>query len=275
MPFHPLRINDLEVPLHWQEWGDATRPLIVCFHGFMGRGEDWQPIAEALQDAFYIIAPDLPYHGRSTMPDSLVDHPPDFSTIVDALAQWLQNVGKPPVRLVGYSMGGRLALALTLEHPQLVERLVLESSSPGIPTESGRKKRRQSDAEVAAQILESDLEAFLRAWYQAPLWGSLSAHPNFEQLIAQRKQNDPQQLVAALKALGTGSQPSYWPQLEALTLPVLLLAGEFDSRYIHIMDTMRRQLPHAYFQVVAQCGHNIHFEQPEIFIKLVRNFLMD
>ena len=275
MPFHLIHINEHQVALHWHEWGKKDRPLVICFHGFMGRGEDWRFIAQDLQASFHVIAPDLPFHGKTVLPDVLLEHPPDFRQIVASLAQWLQMVNKTPVGLLGYSMGGRLALALSLEFPHLVNKLVLESSSPGIPTESGRKKRQQTDTEMAAQIQDSDLEAFLRSWYQAPMWGNLNAHPDFERLIAQRRQNDPRQLVAALQSMGTGSQPSYWPHLETLAVPVLLLAGEFDSRYIHIMDAMRRQLPQAYFQVVAQCGHNIHFEQPEIFIKLVRNFLMD
>ncbi len=275
MPLSHLIINDTPVPFHWWEWGRADLPPLVLLHGFMGRGDDWATVAEALASAYRVIAPDLPFHGKSVLPDALLAKPPDFDAVMAALATWLVELYPEPIPVVGYSMGGRLALAIAVEFSAPISYLILESSSPGIPTEHGRKKRRQSDAEVAAQITGSDLEAFLRAWYAAPLWGSLTAHPKFEDLIERRKQNDPLQLATALRVLGTGNQPSYWGQLENLNLPVLLLAGEFDHRYIHIMDTMRRQLPQAYFQIVPQSGHNIHFEQPEIFIKLVRNFLMD
>ncbi len=274
MPYSPLHFDNVTLQLHWYEWGKTDKPPLIFFHGFMGNGRTWETIAQPLSDHFYVIAPDLPFHGKSLVPEEkLTSHSLTFERVAERIFHWLEENFTIPMAVVGYSMGGRLALYLAAHHSHLFSRLVLESASPGILTEKERRKRRESDRELAQQLLSSDFEAFLNSWYQAPMWGRLIANPRYPSLIEMRKDNNPRQLAQALTVLGTGSQPSVWQDLPEIQQPILLLAGEYDARYIHIMDTMRRQLPNAAFQVVADCGHNIHFEQPEIFIKLVRNFL--
>ena len=273
MPFSELKLGDMTIPLHWYEWGSGDQPPLLLLHGFMGHGATWEPIARALSNTYYVVAPDLPFHGQSLFPEDDVTPEITFETVARGLQQWIVEQFTTPLAVVGYSMGGRLALYLAAHESDLFSRLVLESASPGILTEKERRKRRESDKELAEQLFTSDFEAFLHSWYQAPMWGHIQAHPKYPELLRMRQENNPHQLALALRVLGTGNQPPVWKHLPEIRQPVLLLAGEYDARYIHIMDTMRRQLPFAEFQAVADCGHNIHFERPELFIKLVRNFL--
>ncbi len=217
------------------------------------------------------VALDLPGHGRG---------PTDAGafTLDGALAAILRGIPPGPQRLVGYSMGARLALALAVRHPERVGRLVLESGSPGLATEEERTARRAADEALAAEIVREGIGSFVRAWEAKPLFEGIARRLSPEERAAvhrRRMANDPRGLAAALRGLGTGSLPSFWDQLERVDLPVLLLVGAEDAKFVAIARAMAERLPRARIEIVEDAGHTVHLEQPDRWLSAVTAFMED
>lgn len=255
--------------LHYRTHGAAHQPPLCLLHGFMGSSADWQPLVDALAQDAYCLTVDLPGHGRS------LDGPNHLYTmegVTQALADVLDDAGIERCSLVGYSMGGRVALYFSLFHPTRVRRLGLESASPGLRTEQERAERRCLDHERANRIQE-DLDAFLTDWYRQPLFASLARHGLIEEMVARRSTNDPDELARALRGLSPGEQPSLWDRLSDLSVPTLVLTGELDEKYASITAQTAEQIDAARRIFVAEAGHNVHAERPQAFLAELVQFL--
>jgi 2-succinyl-6-hydroxy-2,4-cyclohexadiene-1-carboxylate synthase len=175
--------------------------------------------------------------------------------------------------LIGYSMGGRLALYLACRFPEQFKRVSLESASPGLATAPERCQRQQKDEQLAIQLETSSWPSFLSQWYEQPMFEPLRHHPSFGLLLEKRSQNRPQELAQVLRKLGTGSQPSLWEDLSQIQLPIHLIVGALDSKFIDINQKMLSYCQNATLSVVPDCGHVVHFEQPQVFAELLKAHL--
>ena len=119
-----------------------------------------------------------------------------------------------------------------------------------------------------------DFSIFLEYWYNQPLFASLKNHPNFETLRESRLHNNPFELAKSLRNLGTGCQPSLWDNLKHNKNSLLLLVGEYDTKFIAINSEMARLCQSATLEIVSSCGHNIHFEDAKTFVENVQDFLI-
>jgi 2-succinyl-6-hydroxy-2,4-cyclohexadiene-1-carboxylate synthase len=251
--------------------GDPRRQAILFLHGFMGSGVDWAVEILALDERFYCVAPDLPGHGAS------LELSPERYTIegaTRALLGLLDDLDIERAALVGYSMGGRLALYLALRHPERCSGLFLESASPGIESEAEREARRRSDKEKAARLQSGDLEGFLDDWYWQPVFASLARDEDrLRTTIEARLRNDPTELARSLRGMGTGQQPSLWSELGALRVPALAVAGELDEKYVAVARRMGSINPLVRAAVVTGAGHSVRLEAPEAYLALLERFL--
>ena len=230
---------------------------VVLLHGFLGRGADWRAVRAALPSAWAVDAPDLPGHGRAA----------SAPCTMDAAADRVLAGQAGPVDVVGYSMGGRLALHLAVTRPEAVRRVVVVSGSPGLPAEAERAARRTLDANRAAAI-RADLPGFVRAWYRMPLWHSLS-EPLRQRLIADRiAHNRPAGLAASLAGMGTGAQPSHWDALAGISVPVWAVAGALDARYLRLARQMA-EAPSIEAVTLPDAGHLIPAEAPTALAALL------
>jgi len=179
------------------------------------------------------------------------------------------------VNLLGYSMGGRVALYLAINAPSMIQSLILESTTPGLERPDQRLARIQSDKRLAREIEVFGIPAFVEQWQQLPLFASQKQLPEDrrERLHHQRLKNKAVGLANSLRGMGTGCQPSLWLDLQTVYLPVLLLAGALDQKYVAIAQQMFRTMPQAELNIVPNAGHNIHMEQPSYFTNRVLNFL--
>lgn len=251
--------------------GPLDAPPVLFLHGFMGAASDWDETAAALADTFRCIAVDLPGHGEAVgLPDEVYT----FVGTLDAIAATLDELGVERCRVVGYSMGARLALGFALRVPGRIARLVLESGSPGLRAEAERAERRVLDEQRARQI-EADFERFVGEWYRMELFASLKHHPELRAaLVAKRQRNLPAEVARSLRGAGTGQQPSLWAELDRLAVPTLALAGGRDRKYADLAFAMAVAGPPA-MPVVVPAGHMVHAERPDLFSALVRDFLRD
>jgi len=252
--------------------GSPGLPVVLFLHGFMGSSADWQNVIGAIRDRALCIAPDLPGHGTS------LGLTPDTSYTVEGAARAVVNtldeleVGCPVI--VGYSMGGRLALYLSLRYPERCAGLFLESASPGLESEEERTARRAADEEKAKRLESGDFEKFLGDWYRQPLFAPLEEDEGLlRRTIESRRRNDPLELARSLRGMGTGSQPSLWGELESLAVPALAVAGGLDGKYAGISSRMARISPRIEPVVIPGVGHNVRAEAPAEYAALLLRFL--
>ena len=252
-------------------FGSPENPDVLCLHGFMGSATDWQDVATAIGDRALCIALDLPGHGGS------LDLTPEAYTMEGTARAVVRTLDELEARrpvIVGYSMGGRLALYLALRYPERCTGLFLESASPGLESAGEREARRVADEEKAKRLESGDFENFLRDWYRQPLFAPLAREEMLLwRTIEARRRNDPSELARSLRGMGTGSQPSLWEALESLAVPALAVTGELDGKYAGISSRMASICAKVESVVVPGVGHNVHDEAPAQYVALLGRFL--
>jgi 2-succinyl-6-hydroxy-2,4-cyclohexadiene-1-carboxylate synthase len=227
-------------------------PAVVLLHGFTHTGTSWDPVVAALGERYRALAPDIRGHGSAS------DRTP---VTLEAVLDDLAEVAPPRFTLVGYSMGGRIALHAALSCANRIDRLVLIGASPGIADPGERDARREADERLAAEIENSSIEQFASRWARTPV---LAGQPQevAAAVHAERLRNSPAGLARALRGLGTGALPSLWERLREVTSPVTLVAGERDQKFRAIGTEMASGLPDAVVVVVRGAGHAVHLEAP-------------
>jgi 2-succinyl-6-hydroxy-2,4-cyclohexadiene-1-carboxylate synthase len=180
-------------------------------------------------------------------------------------------VGPPPAVWVGYSMGGRFALRIALERPDLVEGLVLLGATAGMADPAERTMRKERDEQLASGLERKGLEQFLTGWLRQPL---LKRLPPAAAGMEERRANTLEGLASALRRLGTGAQEPLWDRLGELAMPVLLMAGEHDSTFVSVAFRLAAAIGEgAAVSLVPGAGHAAHLERPDSFATLLERFL--
>ncbi|MFN6394908.1 MAG: 2-succinyl-6-hydroxy-2,4-cyclohexadiene-1-carboxylate synthase [Aphanizomenon sp.] len=258
---------------HYSLIHKPNKPLILFLHGFMGNVYEFDQAIKLLFDDFSYLTIDLPGHGKTQVLD---DECYTMASTATAIIQLLDQLKIDQCFLIGYSMGGRLALYLTLYFPQRFIKVILESTSPGLTTETSRLARVKSDAQIARKLTRivnnDDFYHFLTNWYQMPIFADLKNHPQYPSMIASRLINQPLNLAKSLQFMGTGSQPCLWELITKNTLPLLLLVGEKDEKFININIAMTEKSKFAKLQIIDQVGHNIHLENTLAFVHNIQYF---
>ena len=257
--------------LHVEMDGDG--PPLLLLHGFTGGAATIWPLGHRLTDLRQVAAVDLPGHGRTGVPDD-----PQlfgFEHTVDALAPLLDSHRLRPADVVGYSMGGRLAVGLAVRHPGYVASLTLIGSSAGLSDAAERSARARSDDELADDLLERGLEWFVDHWMSSPIFASQKrlGPDALAASRAQRLNNHPDGLAGSLRGTGAGRQPSYWHDLAGLRVPVLLVVGEDDPRYRAVAMRMAAGLTRSAIAVIPGAGHAAHLENPDRTPAAIREVL--
>lgn len=259
---------------HLHSWGDDGNTPVLLLHGFTGHGGSWAAAGQAFAaEGFRALAPDLLGHGRSPHPRASSRY--KMRRAADDLADLLAGVTEEAVHLLGYSMGGRLALYFALAFPGRVKTLTLASASPGLASAAERAERRGWDNALADHIEKDGVEAFVDYWEALPMWKSQRRNLSEEQraqLRAQRLKNRPSGLANSLRGMGTGAQPGLHAKLPSLAVPTLLLAGAEDGKFVRVNQRMADSVPNARLVVFPATGHAIHLERPTAFARAVLSF---
>jgi 2-succinyl-6-hydroxy-2,4-cyclohexadiene-1-carboxylate synthase len=251
--------------------GDSNNFPILFMHGFMGDCHEFEESMLLLCDRFYCLAIDLPGHGKTQVFGAEKNYQIEY--VSQALISFLERLNIQKCILIGYSMGGRLALYLSLHFPQYFSHIILESASPGLKTAEERYKRHQADLKLAEELEKQGLDSFLTEWYNQPLFASIEQHTDFDKILERRRQNNPKELAKALRYLSTGLQPSLWDKLSSNSLPLLLLVGELDAKFMSINLKIVSLCKISDLEIVSNCGHNIHLENVHFFVEKIEIFL--
>jgi len=258
--------------LNVETWGEG--PPLVLLHGFTGSARAWGRFGELLGARYRCVAADIVGHGLSDAPADL-EHYRMEQAARDLVAAVRAATGRERCAWLGYSMGGRTAIAVACLQPEAVVALVAIGASPGLSTEAERAERRRADEALADRIERDGVEAFVSYWESLPLWASQS-HLPAEVLRAQRQvrlANRPAGLAGSLRGMGTGAQPPFHDALRSLAVPFLALAGELDAKYADIARVMAALAPAGSAGLIPGAGHAAQLEAPDAVFTAVDTFL--
>ncbi|MDT8369427.1 MAG: alpha/beta fold hydrolase [Longimicrobiales bacterium] len=244
------------------------RPVVLV-HGFASGLEGWPRDGVAsLCNAYHVILIDLPGHGGSA-PATLDDTHPEAA--VDALLSAVGAVTDiEAASWMGYSMGARLLLtALALGAP--LRHLLLESANPGIVEPSERSRRAARDAVWAARFEREPLGSVLDDWLAQPIFATRAelSPSDRDRQRGVREAADGASLGAWLRGFGSGTMPPAWSALEGSTVPLDLLVGDRDLRYVELARAIERRRLDARIEIATGVGHAPHIEAPDVWTEWV------
>jgi 2-succinyl-6-hydroxy-2,4-cyclohexadiene-1-carboxylate synthase len=227
---------------------------VVFIHGFAGSARHWdRVIAKLPAGAFTPIALNVSEAEPLT--------PEGVTSLVSA---------STPGRfvLVGYSMGGRLALHTALAIPERVARLVLLSASAGIADDLERAARAAADEALASEIERAPIAQFIERWRSVPLFAD---DPDWlaDEVAMDQSRCTPAQLAASLRGLGPGAMAPMWTSLGELRMPVAVLAGADDRAYVESGRRLAAEIPNATFSALAGAGHRLALQAPEAVARAI------
>lgn len=267
-----MGFGDLRLMLHYQVSGNPRDPAIVFLHGFLGARADWDEVVTQMEATHYCITLDLPGHGHSVG----LDYPDDYGMLstADAIIEVADDVGLDHFSLAGYSMGGRVALYVATVFAMRLDRLVLESASPGLQSPVDREARRRQDESWAKAFESDDFMSAVESWYGQPIFEQIKKDPiRYDAMLRRRLANTPAEVARSLRAIGAGAQQPLWDDLSRHTMPTLLITGEHDAKFRGIANEMAQQCPAMSHAVVPGSGHNVHFERPLEYTALLQQFI--
>ncbi|MXW96010.1 MAG: alpha/beta fold hydrolase [Acidimicrobiaceae bacterium] len=263
-PVHRRRIRAGGVEMAVTESGSAAGVPVVVLHGFTGSAQAMAPIAEPLAAWLpaRIVCPDLVGHGRSEVPDDLDLY--RVEAVAGQVAALAGALDCETFHLVGYSMGGRVALRLGCTASPRLRSLTLIGATAGIADPEQRRQRAQTDASRAERIL-ADLEAFVDEWMAGPLFAGQAAlgETHLQAARDQRLASNPQGLARSLLAGGSGAMEPLHERLADCDTPTLLVVGAHDSKFCAIAELLAAALPRAEIARIDGAGHAAHVERPD------------
>ncbi len=236
--------------------GDPQTPAIMLIHGFLGDSRDWEEILPLFPEERFYILVELPGHGRSGL-----DSEGSMPSCAERIHRLLTALKIKTVSIVGYSMGGRVALQLASLYPEAMSSLALISSSLGIENEHERSCRACLDDGLAEAIETKSWPDFLDRWYRLPLFGTLRHHSVYASLIKRRREDHPGTLASALRQLSVGRHDYFDTVIRTLSSCVYI-TGELDKKYVAIGSLIQDLNPKARCYVLSEAGHAVFLEKP-------------
>ncbi|MGI9578852.1 MAG: alpha/beta fold hydrolase [Microthrixaceae bacterium] len=242
----------------------APAPMVML-HGFTQNHRCLGPLRDEVALRRPVINPDLPGHGSSADAAAL--------SIVETADLLVGRTGATEASMhwFGYSMGGRVALRLALDHPEAVRSLVLLAATAGISDAAERSERALLDDERAQRVESVGVEQFCSEWLDAPMFAAL---PDWARFTSERHANTAVGLAGSLRNAGTGSMEPLWDRLPSLEAEVLLLSGALDQKFTEVATDMAEAIgPNARVTTIDGAGHAAHLEAPEATARVVLDFL--
>jgi len=262
-------LEGADVRLNYFDAGEGSP--VTLLHGFTQSGRSWQGVITAMPQGWRWVVPDLRGHGE-TRTRSGVECTMD-GCLADLEMLW-DHLGVQRTHLVGYSMGGRLALHAAARKPERLLSLLTIGAHGGLE-EDAREGRRLGDEALAQRIENDGLEPFVKYWSSLPLFAGLERRgPSFvARLRAERMNNTVAGLACSLRGMGAGVMQPVWDDLARLTVPSTFVAGQLDHGYVASARRLAGVVPNGRVEVVLRAGHAVHQERPEAFAHVLANHL--
>jgi len=244
---------------------------LVLLHGFSGSPSSFETLERELRlRGARIFCPALLGHG-ATGPSWA----PRFEEEVDRLASAIGRAGFAGAQLCGYSLGARVALGLLARHPFLFRGVTLVSVHPGLGSHEERASRVGSDERWCELLTRGGTRAFSRAWEAQPLFATQTRLPLGikERQREIRRAHSADGLARSLRALGLGQMPDYRGVLQRPSIPVELVAGALDDKFVALAHGLSRNNPRLSLELVPDAGHNVLLEAPNALVRVLTRTL--
>lgn len=254
-----------DVRLSYFVSGEGTP--VTLLHGFTQNGRSWMEVISRMRAGWMWIVPDLRGHGDTqTRPGA----PCSMDACTRDLEMLWDHLAVARTHLVGYSMGGRLALHVAARRPERILSLLTIGAHAGLD-EDARESRRRGDEALAQRIQQDGLEAFVDYWTSLPLFAGLARRgPAFlAQARAERMNNHVAGLACSLRGMGAGVMEPLWDDLISVSFPSTFVAGQLDHGYVTSARRLASIVPSGRVEVVPRAGHAVHQERPEAFARLL------
>ena len=234
-------------------YGSPDDQPIVFLHGFLGSHEDFLPIIEDLKENFFCIAIDLPGHGNS----------PYTKDILNCVEESLKPLKRPI--LVGYSMGGRIALQLSQKLS--LQAIIILSSHIGLKSYREKEIRLENDRIWQKRLEAMSSEEFLDLWYKQPVFSCLQKNtPLLSSILSQRAYKNPSELALILEEMSL----SYQPYLDTFPCPSYFLFGKEDQCYARLYESLSQNIER---EGIPNAGHALLIEDPKTCVKLIQKWI--
>jgi 2-succinyl-6-hydroxy-2,4-cyclohexadiene-1-carboxylate synthase len=240
---------------------DKSGTPLVLLHGFTGAASSWDAVIAALPSDLPAYALTLPGHAGVPEPGCA-----DFAAACHGLAAQVRRLTAEPAHLIGYSLGGRLALGMAQLTAMPIACLSFIGTHTGLADAGERQARVDADARWQQVLRTVGIEAFAAAWEQQPILAVAPHVPRarLAQQASVRRRHDAAALAACLEATGLGQMPDFAPGLPTLGVPSQWLAGNHDEKFLRIAQAAAARAPQAAWHAIAPCGHNPLLEAPHL-----------
>ncbi len=258
-------IEGSDVRLNYEVIGEGSP--VTLLHGFTQSGRSWREVVSKMPAGWQWILPDLRGHGNTQVKPGA---PHTMEACTADLEMLWDHLGISSTHLVGYSMGGRLALHVAASRPERVLSLLTIGAHAGLD-EDAREGRRRGD-EAMAQRIESDgLEAFVNYWSSLPMFAGLERRgPSFvAQVRAERMSNHTAGLAESLRGMGAGAMRPVWNELANVRCQCTFVAGQLDHGYVASARRLAESVPNGRVVIVQRAGHAVQQERPDAFARLL------
>lgn len=257
------------VSIAYVEAGDGVP--VTLLHGFTLNGRTWRELVAKMPPGWRWIMPDIRGHGDTRLE-------PGAPVTMDACTSDLEMLwgalGVERTHLVGYSMGGRLALHVAVRLPERIRSLLTIGAHAGLDDDA-RAGRRQGDEALADRIERFGVEPFVNYWSAQPLFSGLERRGTafMAMLRAQRLTNRPDGLAASLRGMGAGAMEPLWDELPRISCPCTFVAGEDDTAYVNAARRLAATVPGARLEIVPRSGHAVQMQRPGAIVKILEAHL--
>jgi pimeloyl-ACP methyl ester carboxylesterase len=247
------QLNGIEIDY---EVTGRGRPVILG-HGYGATRRMWSGQHATLGDRYRLITWDMRGHGQTETPDDPAQYSTDL-TVADTRGL-LTVLGVSRAVVGGLSLGGYMALAFCLAHPEMVEALILCDSGPGYRNAEARAAWNQRAHHRAADLEARGLDAF----------GGRSR----EVQEALRHHRSAQGLAHAARGMLAQQDSRVIDGLPGIRVPTLVIVGDRDEPFLAPCQYMAKKIPGARLEIIAGAGHSSNLDQPEAFDRVLLDFL--
>jgi len=233
----------------------GSGPAVLLSHGYGSTRHMWDDQHRALADRWRVISWDMRGHGQTDSPDD----PQQYSaalTVADMRAL-LQHLGVERAVIGGLSLGGYVSLAFALAYPEMTRALVICDSGPGYRNAEARAAWNARAHERAANLEAKGLDALARRSRET------------QQAVHRSAQG----LAHAARGMLAQEGSQVIDGLASIHVPTLVIVGDQDQPFVAPSEYMAKKIPGARLEVIAGAGHSSNLDQPEIFNRVLREFL--
>lgn len=250
--------------------------MIIALHGFLGRPVDWNWLSDSVnetvsardlfEDVFSIQSDDKSKNLKSTHEHCAFSQ---WATLLNSSAEDFLREAKEKPLLLGYSMGGRLAMHALIERPDLYRGAVLVSSHPGLKCTEERALRLETDLKWAKRFAEENWSEVLSDWNAQGVLQTPALKNSFDR---KEEQFNRKALSLAMNHWSLGRQRDLRHELTKLDIPLFYVTGENDEKFTHLIQNLQLGSGHRHV-IISKAGHRVPWEQPKSFAEALSEML--